>query len=38
MEDRNGLAPMDTDRETLKSGKFMLRTLILLVEDETAIR
>jgi two-component system, cell cycle sensor histidine kinase and response regulator CckA len=29
---------MDTDREALKGGKFMLRTLILLVEDEAAIR
>jgi CheY-like chemotaxis protein len=29
---------METDRETLKGGKFMLRTLILLVEDEAAIR
>jgi DNA-binding NtrC family response regulator len=29
---------MDTTRETLKAGTFMLRTLILLVEDESAIR
>jgi two-component system, cell cycle sensor histidine kinase and response regulator CckA len=29
---------MDADRETLKWGEFMLRTLILLVEDEAAIR
>jgi two-component system cell cycle sensor histidine kinase/response regulator CckA len=29
---------METDRETLKGGKFMLRTLILLVEDEATIR
>jgi PleD family two-component response regulator len=40
-QDKGGwqpINPLDTDREAFKGGKFMLRTLILLVEDEAAIR